>query len=1470
MNRLRYQARRTVRKALPKLFSSFLILLLILQPIGGTLGALSLQYAIAESETSSAPAVTEDVVESASPSIDEKSPTVEKPETKSVESLPENTDDAKKPKQGDASQSEVMPGIAMDTAVDVPSLKSTPSHNKVRICHATASENNPFVSETPNTSGALMGHVGMGHQHGEDIIPPIEGCLPDGQNWDDAGEAIWRNDCHEVVIKQGALTVKKVVVNNDGGNKQVADFVLSVGKTVVKSDKKNTFDVGTYTVSEVQLPGYKGTFSGDCDADGKVNITKNKDKVCVLTNDDIAPTLTVTKVVVNGALGTKQVSDFPLFVSKDSKKTGVKSGVSQAFSVGSYVVSEVSNDEYNSVISGDCSADGKVRLSFGDTKSCVITNTYKFGKIVIEKQTLPNKSKEKFAFDTNYSRDFELSDGQKNESEKLVAGTYAVREKMTNGWDLSSAVCSDHSPINAIVVAGGETVTCVFTNAKRGHLVVDKITNPTHDETQFGITASGTGSITGGGKGVISNDTSKDYEVTPGVYTVDETDHDGWQESSNTCRGVVVGAGETKRCTITNTQLGEITLVKKTVGGDGEFHFALSGKSLPKSATIETSHGEGMETFSNVDPQNNYSIVENVPQGWRLDDAICKAKVLHDDDDRRFQGESDEQDEDNHTIDPRHIRVSAGGHVTCTFTNTKLAEITLVKKTIGGDGVFNFDMTGATLPESAVIETVGGEGSKTFSNIDPRGVYSITENIPAGWELDDASCSNEYEDVSNDESVMSQDENSAKTEQQYRSKGYAFAVNDIRVRAGDHITCTFNNTKLGHIIVDKQTTPEGALQSFDFTLTEKADATDEVMIFESQAAQTFSLTDSATPYDSGAILPGTYTLSEKEQAGWKMQEASCVVKNEQESDARQEVRTFPIDAIDVQAGETLVCTVVNAFTSPTLQIEKTNDATAAKRPGADVTYTLVVKAPSENGTVLFDTIVTDLPPHGFTYRLGSWTAHSSVRGDIKGSVTTEPTYHSPGVWKLGTMVQGEEVTLTYMADISASQEAGLYDDLAWSKGKSIVGDIVLANSESQPTPFVGTQVAVELPQKPVPVVLGTSIDRQVKHKTVYKTQRVLGATLPETGTPTMWLMIAFGLLMTGFTLLLWTMRNRIKGIAMKSTLQKIFSRGISVLVVGVFAILAQASSVQAAPNVSIQIETPKAVIATSQFEIGFVAMDILGRPTTVECFKKGPADASFIRFATLPLINGGTSGNCSVDASVASLDGMYMFHAVVKAGAESVTSNDVTVQVALSNVPSAPTNYVRNQVDSCTNTMTFTTADDAGKTVKVELYRSTANTFVADASTKVQEVTLTSNQNGSMTDVVADCAVEYFYIVRAVSASGDGSDFVGDVVVTIDKETKTRTKTITKKIDGPVATSALAVATQKSSVADDAAKMQQGDASATSNEEKDLEQGQVLGENVDFSAGNVEAASLFATYGFGTLVVGMIALFGWFIIRKKK
>jgi hypothetical protein len=70
--------------------------------------------------------------------------------------------------------------------------------DKVTICHATG---NGFIVNEPNKTADAGGHAGLGHQDGEDIIPPFDyeahANTPaghfDGQNWDAEGQAIWND-----------------------------------------------------------------------------------------------------------------------------------------------------------------------------------------------------------------------------------------------------------------------------------------------------------------------------------------------------------------------------------------------------------------------------------------------------------------------------------------------------------------------------------------------------------------------------------------------------------------------------------------------------------------------------------------------------------------------------------------------------------------------------------------------------------------------------------------------------------------------------------------------------------------------------------------------------------------------------------------------------------------------------------------------------------------------------------------------------------------------------------------------------------------------------------------------------------------------------------------------------------------------------------------------------------------------------
>jgi hypothetical protein len=79
-----------------------------------------------------------------------------------------------------------------------------------------------------------------------------------------------------------------------------------------------------------------------------------------------------------------------------------------------------------------------------------------------------------FGFTPSWGAGFGLKIGESNDSGDLVAGTYSVAESPTEivdgewKWQLvpTLTTCSDGSPVNAIVVSEGETVTCTFVNTR--------------------------------------------------------------------------------------------------------------------------------------------------------------------------------------------------------------------------------------------------------------------------------------------------------------------------------------------------------------------------------------------------------------------------------------------------------------------------------------------------------------------------------------------------------------------------------------------------------------------------------------------------------------------------------------------------------------------------------------------------------------------------------------------------------------------------------------------------------------------------------------------------------------------------------------------------------------------------------------------------------------------------------------------
>ncbi len=115
------------------------------------------------------------------------------------------------------------------------------------------------------------------------------------------------NNCNGQIdegdICRATLTLIKHVINDDGGTAQPGDFDLFVNSLQVTSGVATTLAPGTYTASEVNLPGYTASpWAGDCAADGTVTLGGGEHKVCEITNDDDAspPTAEANAVPSNG------------------------------------------------------------------------------------------------------------------------------------------------------------------------------------------------------------------------------------------------------------------------------------------------------------------------------------------------------------------------------------------------------------------------------------------------------------------------------------------------------------------------------------------------------------------------------------------------------------------------------------------------------------------------------------------------------------------------------------------------------------------------------------------------------------------------------------------------------------------------------------------------------------------------------------------------------------------------------------------------------------------------------------------------------------------------------------------------------------------------------------------------------------------------------------------------------------------
>ncbi|MGH2697472.1 MAG: prealbumin-like fold domain-containing protein [Actinomycetota bacterium] len=698
-------------------------------------------------------------------------------------------------------------------------------------------------------------------------------CVGGGGNTSDTGRTatIGLDPGEDVVCtfentEEGSITVIKDAVNNDPqdfgfsttGGLSPSTFTLDDDSDPTLSNQRVYTDLlpGTYSVSENADPaGWQltdiacvggGPNTSDAGRTATIGLDPGENVVCTFTNTEEGSITIVKDAQPDSAQNfefdpSANLDPGPnFFLDDDSDPTLSNQRVYADLLPGTYSVSEVNIPANWSLTTLACAGGGgntttanptaTIGLDPGEDVVCTFTNTGE-GSITIVKDAVDDDPQD-FGFSTTGGLSpatFSLDDDADGTLENtrtftdVAAGNYTVTEDADPaGWQLTDLECVGGGPDTSeagrtasIGLDPGEDVVCTFTNTEEGSITVikDAVNNSAQD---FGF--STTGGLT---PATFSLDDDSDpslsnqqvfADLLPGTYTVSENaDPAGWQLTDITCVGggpntsdtartasIGLDPGEDVVCTFTNTEQGTIIVAKET-DPDGS----------TQSFEFDTDYGpnfflqDGQTNNSGFLDPGTYSVSELTPSGWDVTSATCS------------DGSS-----------PGNINLSAGEAVTCTFNNRQDGRIVVTKQTIPDGSPQNFTFSRSYGPDFVLSD---GQSSDSGFTLNP-GTYSVSETVPEGWTLTDASCSD------------------------------GSAPGSINLSAGETVTCTFENTQQGTITIAKETNPDGALQSFEF---------------DPSYGPNFFLSDGETN-SSGNLAPGSYTVIETVPPLWQLGSIVCI------------------------------------------------------------------------------------------------------------------------------------------------------------------------------------------------------------------------------------------------------------------------------------------------------------------------------------------------------------------------------------------------------------------------------------------------------------------------------------------------------------------------------------------------------------------------------------------------------------------
>jgi len=444
---------------------------------------------------------------------------------------------------------------------------------------------------------------------------------------------------------------------------------------------------------------------------------------------------------------------------------------------------------------------------------------FDFTSTIASGSCLPDTDASAFTLDDNTSS---VTPTTTETCSGVTAGSYTVTELAEPGYtttvDCDDAGSTDTNPAT-IDLDAGETIICTFTNtpvvATPGTITIRKDApgGTASDDFQFTWSNAGSCAPTTTPFTLSDGDSSTRACATAIAYTIDETSVDGdFEFTSITCTPtgsptivenepgqsvtITLNAGtDAADCTFLNSLVSTTSNLTLTVEKDSEadstsdvFDFDIDDSDTSggcdDTSFVNLNPGDDDFTDCTVADDDTIIISEiNIPDGWVLADITCRDVDITGGAGTNWDYDVDLSGEDVTVMILDITAFGPNAEIICNFDNdptTTTGNITIVKDATGGTGseVFDFDVTATSSHDCEGSFSLGdGDSEPLDCEVDVQ--YTITEDVPAGWDLTQISC------------VRDGGLASSAVVVQLSSDRVLITLGD----SNDSVECTFHNTK---------------------------------------------------------------------------------------------------------------------------------------------------------------------------------------------------------------------------------------------------------------------------------------------------------------------------------------------------------------------------------------------------------------------------------------------------------------------------------------------------------------------------------------------------------------------------------------------------------------------------------------------------------------------------------------------------